>query len=109
ESAALSTTEGDNFLTAAGTGRGGGGFRNRSTNAHPPAMHTASMKTTPAVTTAFCSVVKRGGEDVFSRPSATFLLVRAWRLPVGGTSPPVRAVASPIRIRARRVYARTKR
>src|SRR5215467_8105634 len=73
EGADLSGAEGADFSAAAGAGLDGGGLRKESMNAHPPASQTASMKTTPALRTAFCSVLRCGAERVFPRPSLRLL------------------------------------
>jgi hypothetical protein len=81
EGSGFSAAEGADFSTGEGAGLGGGGLRKESTKAHPPAIQTPIMKTTPAVRTAFWNVVRRGGEDV--------LLCRSAALAGGDTSPAI--------------------
>ena len=91
EGSDFSVAEGADLSAADGAGLGGGGLRKESTKAHPPAIQTAIMKTTPAVRTAFWSVVRRGGEDVLLCRS-TAGLSGSVRLSAGGdTSPAIRS------------------
>jgi hypothetical protein len=85
--AGLSDTEGGEFSAKEDAGFDGGGLRKESTKAHPPATQTAIIKITPAIRTAFCRVLRRGGEDVCLCRSEVGLSVSRGLLAEGETSP----------------------
>ena len=59
ETGDFSATAASDFSVPEGVGFAGGGWRKESTKAHPPAIQTAIIKTTPAVRTAFWKAVRR--------------------------------------------------